>query len=386
MEEGVKERVLHVMANLSVGGAEVHLLALLRGLLATGEVEVALAYYRERPDEARSLAEDFRAAGVKLYDLGLNDRPAELSVRANPAAALGRLAAAIRDFRPDVLHTHLSRVTIGDALLARAVGVNRVVTSVHTNEIYFQHPFWSRALRQAGRFGTRYIAISHAVSAALQTYLGVPERKIDVVYYALDLDEFAAGRATVRAELGAGDDEVLIGTVGRMTEQKGQKYLVEAMPEVLRQFPRARLAIVGHDTGARDALEAQVRSAGLEDRVRLVGYRDDVAAVMSSMDLFVLPSLWEGFGLVLLEAMSLSRPIVATTVDSIPEIVVDGETGFLVPPRDPAALAAAICRMLSDPEMARSMGVAGRRRAETAFSMERMIQETLDVYAATRGV
>lgn len=370
----MKQRVLHIIANLSVGGAEVHLLALLRGLVASGEVEVGLAFYRERPDEARSLLEDFRAAGVRVYDLGL---------RRNPLTAWWRLRRVISDYQPDLVHTHLSRVTLGDAPLARLGGIRRIVISVHTNEWYFQHPVWRALLRQSGRAGTRYIAISEAVRSALQRYLGVPREKIDRVYYSLDLDSFAREARDVREELGLAPDELVIGTVGRMDVQKGQQYLIAAVPEIRARFPRSRLVIVGHDTGARAGLERQVRELGLEDAVMLVGYRSDVASMMSAMDVFVLPSLWEGFGLVLLEAMSLERPIIATTVDSIPEIIVPPESGILVPPRDTPALVEAICELLDDSAKARSLGLGGRRRAAQAFSVERMIRETLDVYAAT---
>ncbi|MFN8448235.1 MAG: glycosyltransferase family 4 protein [Anaerolineae bacterium] len=138
--------------------------------------------------------------------------------------------------------------------------------------------------------------------------------------------------------------------------------------------------IIAGDGSQRAALESEAQALGVRDRVHFLGWRDDATAVLAALDVLLMPSLWEGFGLVMLEAMAQTTPIIGSAVSAIPEVVVDGETGLLVPPRDSAALADALARMLGDPALRRHMGLLGQDRVETAFSVERMAAETVAVY------
>jgi glycosyltransferase involved in cell wall biosynthesis len=171
--------------------------------------------------------------------------------------------------------------------------------------------------------------------------------------------------------------------VGRLTEQKGINYLLEAWAQVHPVLPQAVLIIAG-DGPLRDSLKQQ--AAPLGESVRFLGWRTDGPTIMADCDTLVLPSLWEGFGLVTLEAMALSRPVIASRVGALPEIVLNGETGLLVPPSNPKALADALCRLLGDPAYARILGQAGRTRLEKHFSVTRMAKQHALVYkeAASR--
>ena len=373
---GDRPRVLHLIANLSVGGAEMHLLYLTEGLVRAGDFDVAVAYVRESPDEARSLVPDFKKLGVPLTDLEMTSL---WDVR-----AAGRFQTLLRRFRPHLVHTHLFRANVVGIPMA---WLNRVptVASVHNVERHFLRPTGRWLYR--GLFGRtdRVIAISDAVKRAIANDIHVPPEKIERVYYGMPFERATtASPADLGREFGWESGPYIV-TVGRLTEQKGHRYLIEAMAEVCRSIPSARALIIGHDGGLRSDLEAMVRRLGLERNVTIAGYRDDIAELIAGADLFALPSLWEGFGLVLVEAMASGRAVVASAVDSIGEIVVDGETGLLVPPADPHALAGALLRALHDSEATRTMGEAGRERALTTFTVAEMVRRTQEVYAHVLG-
>jgi glycosyltransferase involved in cell wall biosynthesis len=172
--------------------------------------------------------------------------------------------------------------------------------------------------------------------------------------------------------------------VARLDPQKGHPYLIEAMRGVLERFPDARLVLVGAaQQGSEEyvaALREQAAGAELVGKVAFAGERQDVPRLMAAADVFVLASLWEGFGLVFAEAMGAGTPVVGTRVSGVPEVVEDGETGFLVPPRDPQALAGALIRLLGDPAERRRMGNNGYRRVRERFAAPRMVEQTLAVY------
>jgi glycosyltransferase involved in cell wall biosynthesis len=185
----------------------------------------------------------------------------------------------------------------------------------------------------------------------------------------------------VRRECGIPDDIPLIGTVGRLSKQKGQTHLIRSIALVLKSVNEARLLIVGHDDqGLRPLLEAEIKRLGLTENVTLTGFREDVPDIMAAIDIFCLPSLWEGFGLVLLEAMAQARPVVASRVGSIPEVVLDGQTGILVEPGDEVALARALTELLVDQDRALNLGLAGKRRQEEVFSRQAMVRRTEKLY------
>ena len=215
------------------------------------------------------------------------------------------------------------------------------------------------------------IAESHAGKAVLVHDYGYPEARTVVVHNGLDAEAFeenARAAMPVRQELGLAADRAVIVTAARLAREKGHRYLLAAMPAIHDRFPDVCLLIAG-DGPLRGDLERLVETIGLVQSVRFLGWRHDMPGVLAAADLVVLPSLWEPFGLVLLEAMALRKPVVGSAVGGIPEVVVDGETGYLVPPADHAALSAKVVQLLSSPEARNAMGRAGRQRVEKHFSL-----------------
>jgi glycosyltransferase involved in cell wall biosynthesis len=175
-----------------------------------------------------------------------------------------------------------------------------------------------------------------------------------------------------------------VGNVAHLADHKGQRYLVEAVPEVLRSVPRARFVIVGEGELEGD-LRARAAALGLGARLLFTGFRTDVPAVLDALDLFVMPSHLEGLGTAVLDALAAGKPVVAAAAGGIPEIVEDGRHGLLVPPRDPGRLARAIVRLLQNPELASQLATEGLRRVRESFSVDAMVAGNLAVYREVAG-
>lgn len=370
-----KTHILHLINTFSVGGAENHLLSLVRGL-SREKYDITVAFFKEEAQEARSLVPDFQALGVPVVDL-------QMSGPIDPAA-LVRLAALLRRERFDILHTHLFRADVLGAVIGRLMGVPIVLSSVHSRPPFFlRNPIKALLNRFSARLDDRVIVISDAIGRYLTQRINLDPQKMVRIHYGLERQDShaTAEPARVRRAFGLANEIPLIGTVARLEPEKGQDVLVRAMPRVLERVPAAHLLLIGHDwQGFRDELQALAEGLGVADYVTFAGFRSDVPRLLPGLDLFVVPSRAEGFGLVLLEAMQWDLPIVATTAGSIPEIVLDGETGRLVPPDAPAPLAEAIVELLADPERAAALGRAGGRRLREHFTWERMIRETEAVY------
>jgi glycosyltransferase involved in cell wall biosynthesis len=289
-----------------------------------------------------------------------------------------RLVARFRRWRPDIVHTHLLHADLFGIPAARLARVPAVVSTKH-NDDPFRHGVVGKVDWALSRMADRVIVISDHLRRFYRDVEGLPAEKLTRIHYGLEADGVPADGAAVRREFRLAPEAPLAGVVARLEEQKGHRYLLEAFVRVRAAVPGARLLIVGLGP-LRPALERQAATLGLADAVIFTGFRDDVDRIMAALDLFVLPSLWEGFGLVLLEAMRAGKAIVATAVSAIPEIVADGHTGVLVPPSDADALAAAIVRLLRSPELRGMMGRAGRERLQAEFGVERMVEQTSEIY------
>jgi glycosyltransferase involved in cell wall biosynthesis len=226
------------------------------------------------------------------------------------------------------------------------------------------------------------IAISdHVARFTIARGVRQPSR-VRRVYHGLETpvtDELEREGARIRRELGVAAGDFLVGNVGRLAPQKGQRHLIGAMPMLLARVPSAHALIAGGGD-LEDYLRDLADEVGVAERVHVLGPRRDVPALMHAIDAFVMPSIWEGFGLVLLEAMAAARPIVASRVATIPEVVVDGETGLLVPPGDAAALAEALARLAASSDLRRELGERGRERLSREFSVEKMVGDTELLY------
>ena len=309
-----------------------------------------------------------------------------LAIEAESFAHVGRLrtlAAFMRRIRPDVVNPHLFRSTAVAAPLARAIGIGRVVETYHGREAWRQGALRGRfvADRLIARLVTRVIAVSRGAADFLVHGKGYPPDKVVVVPNGRDLTRFTPGahREVVRKELGLDRDAPVVGVVGRLETQKGHVYLLEAWPEVVRAHPDARLLVVGEGS-LHDALVDQARRAHVAESVIFTGFRSDVPRLLDAIDVLALPSLHEGMPLTVIEAAAAGRPVVATAVDGTPEVVREGETGALVPPADPAALARALLAMLGDADAAERMGREAYRWAHERFDVDAHVEATARVY------
>jgi glycosyltransferase involved in cell wall biosynthesis len=364
-------RVLQFITSLDRGGAENHLLALLTHAdRSTFDFELAI----------------LRGEGELLPAFRDVDLPIHLvkaRARFDPFA-LRRLVALLQRGHFDIIHSHLFRADIYAALAVAQLGERAplLVSTRHNDDRFFLNPFIGMAHYLVSARQDLIIAISDHI-ARFTVSRGVRDpARVRRVYHGLEptvtqaLERDGQG---IRADLGLAPDDFLVGNVGRLALQKGQRHLIAAMPLLLERVPRAHAVIAGGGD-----LEEYLRDLSLEvgvsDRVHVLGPRRDVPALMHAIDVFAMPSIWEGFGLVLLEAMAAGCPIVASRVATIPEVVVDGETGLLVPAGDPVALAEAIADLAHDSVRARRMGEAGRQRLRQQFSIEKMVGDTELLY------
>lgn len=357
-------RVLHVITGIDVGGAENHLLSLCEGLVERG-FDVTVAYLKGEGE----LARQFRDAGCDVVRIGIRADVDPVGF----ARLLGHVAR--RDY--DVVHGHLFHGNVYGVTAGTLAGVPVVVSSKHNDP-----PFWDE---QPYRFVhdltvnrvDRVFPISENVARYLEETTSVPPERVQTIRYGIDTSPFdsVADVPAVRSEFGGAE---LVGTVARLTEQKDLGTLVRAFARVAGEHD-AHLAIVGRGE-RRDELERIAADCGVSSAVTFTGFREDVPALMGAFDVFVLPSRWEGLGVVFLEAMAAGTPVVASDTSAIPEVVDDGTTGFLCPPGDVEAFADRISALLSDDELRTRMGEAGRERVESEFSVDRMVDEMAAAY------
>ena len=293
-------------------------------------------------------------------------------------AAAWRLSRLLKELRPDVVHAHDPH---GVAMAAIALSMSTLPTRprlIASRRVDF-HLRGSALSRWKYRQVDCFICASEAIRTMLVGD-GVAKRRTVTVHEGIDLARVkAAPPAELHQELWLPHDAPIVGNVAALVPHKGQKYLIGAVARLLRDEPDTRVVIAGEGE-LQAALVQQIRHHHLEKHVILAGFRPDILSLHKAFDVFVLSSVTEGLGTSLLDAMACARPVVATSVGGIPEVVVDGETGFLVPPRDPEALAAAIGRLISDRGLREKMGAAGLARVQSAFSAEHMVRNTLRVY------
>lgn len=295
---------------------------------------------------------------------------------ADPVTAW-RLARAARRHRVDIIHAHTSHAHSYACWVRMLARRGRVVVSRRVDFAPSDNPFTRWKYAQPDR----YLTVSGCIAEVLRAY-GVAPDRIQVVYSSQDPSRLEA-EPIDRAALGIADlqpEDPLLLCPAALVGHKDHATLIAAMPDVLAAHPRARLLLAG-EGALRSQIEGQARALGVDERVHLLGRRDDVPALLRTADLFVLSSQMEGLGGAIVEAMFAGLPVVACGAGGIPEVVVDGETGLLAPPRDPGTLARRIVQLLDDPALARRLAVAAKERAHERFTADRMTAATLDAYA-----
>jgi glycosyltransferase involved in cell wall biosynthesis len=368
-------RVLHVITEINRGGAENHLFELVKGQLGRG-LDVLVAHLKRDDYWAVPL----RGLGARVEPLGL--------IRYGDLGPIARLRRLIKVWQPHVVHAHLPPGELYARLALLGSGSIPFIISKHNDEPFYRGLGHLALGRWVARRAACVIAISDAVRSYVGPQLSIPFARLAVVHYGIDPGPYAAvdgeTRSAIRAGWGIQPEELVIGTVARLFPQKAVHVLLHAYATYRKRGRRpARLVIVG-----RGPLEQELKSIAAKLNIGAdivwVGFREDVPAVMMAFDTFVLTSSYEGFGLVLLEAMAAARPVIATAVSAIPEIVQDNVTGLLCPPGDHARIGAAMIQ-LEDPDERARLGSAGKVRAIEQFSLERMVASTISLYQSCVG-
>ena len=300
------------------------------------------------------------------------------------ASRVPALARMLRSERPAVFHAHQTWPISCKWALAAACAA-RVPAVVATAQLFVEIPMgWSRRLQlgMLSRGIDRVIAVSEDTRRNWIESLNWPADRVEVVPNAIEVD-VSVGNGEVAAARAALDDDSgrpLALVPARLDSGKGHEYLLDAA----ERLPGVRFACVG-DGPFRARLTRRAEERGVADRVEFLGFRRDVPVLLRAADIVVLPSLYEGLPLSLIEAMVAARPVVATAVGGTPELVVHDETGLLIPPRDPVALADAVERVASDPDLADALGSAGAERARRRFSSQAMVAAVATLYAEILG-
>jgi len=360
--------VLYLITELNIGGAEKVVAKIAAHLQKDRYNALVSCLY-----DPGLVADEILKSGIQVVNLGARDKW--------DVGAAGRLFRLLKRENIQILHSHLFHANLLGRIAGKMAGVPIIISTRHNVELGGK----GRELLNRWTIGCSdvTIAVSEQVRDAEMRWMGLSPRRLVTIYNGIDIERFKnldpKEANAFRHELHIDQDAPLIGVIARFHRQKGHSILLDTSPSILDRFPSAKILLVG-EGGTRVAIEEKVQKLGLSDFILPTGIRQDIPHVLSALDLFVLPSLWEGMPIVLLEAMAAGLPVVATRVGGVPELVEDGATGLLVPAHDPEALAKAIIALLQDRERAEAMGQAGRERVERYFSVERMVQQTEALY------
>ena len=350
--------LLHLITSLNIGGTEKYLLTIAKRQKT--RYNLFVGFLKERG----KMADELEREQIPVYYLG------------NP----GRLYRFLRKENIHLLHTHLYRANILGRPIGRAAKVPIILSSQQSIDGWkrFYH-FWLDGW--TSRFARYIIANSQAARKVLINRERISKRKIRVIYSTIEAStlSFQANRAKVKKNIGLKDNTIIIGCIARLHPEKGVQYIPAIGQKLKRRIPHRKLLIIG-DGPLRKRLENQIADLGLSENILFLGWREDVGDLLSIMDVFFLPSQEESFPRAVLEALTMGRPVVATDVGGVGEIIQDRIHGLLVPPRNPDALAQAILRMLENRKEAREMASRGRRRVETHFPLNRMLKKTEGLY------
>jgi len=367
-------RVLHLISTLDPGGAEKHLADLCTRMKKSG-IEVHVVYLKGDGN----LSKAFNNMNIPTYKIPLE------RWLALPGALIQFIRLTL-SIKPDLVHTHLLKADGVGALACMLLPKIILISSKHNDEAWLKHPFYSWMHGFISLRANRIITISDWVLKYMSDRGRVSRGKMQPIYYGLEPHSIDSHQAkTIRKEWGIAPDEFLIGSVARLVPQKDPETLLRAFKKLLHTIPKARLVLVGRafDPLYEAKLRNITRELGIVEKTRFIGFRHNVSEVLKALDLFVLPSRWEGFGLVLLEAMNAGTPIVASNASAIPEIIRHNFNGYLVEPGNPTALAQAITKILQDPARRQRYTANAQTVLKHKFDPDRMTSQTIEAYVET---
>lgn len=357
-------KIVQIIPSLGFGGAERDVARISIALKQAGEDCSVVCLY----DEGH-LAEQLRTAGVSVTALGCN-KSYGLSTKL-------QLLKYLKAHKPEVVHSHLIWWV---PIISRMAGISAIVVTEHGLSLWKSR---SRILceKLAAVFSCRMIAVAEAVRDIRVKQWGIPAKKVVTIPNCLDTSRFnfEVDTVSVKNELGIEQSRKIILSVGSLLPVKGYRYLLEAACEIFAKIPDVDIVLAG-DGELLSELKHQVNVQGIAERVKFLGYRQDIERILKASDIFVMPSLREGTSIAILEAMAANTPIVATAVGGNPEVIIDGKTGILVPPADSKALAKAIITLLTDNEQASSFARAAKERVENVYHPQKNIENLRRLY------
>jgi len=364
--------IVHLVTSLEVGGAQHNMLLGLPNLDPTRYKHILISIM-----DRMQMKQQFQQAGVEVHSL-------DLRKKTDVTAAL-RLRSLLNTIRPDILHTYLIHGNVLGRIVGRLTGVPTIIGSELT-------------IGQAGRIGKLATKLTNPLTDAVEVNsetggksvianLGVPEEKIEVILPGLDLDAFGQTdqRVQTRNDIGVDDNEHLVLYIGRLRAVKGVEFGIRAVAKAFEQNPKMKLALAG-EGDQRKQLEALSAELGIENNVKFLGVRKDLPNVLSACDSVIMPSLTEGFPRVAIEAMASSKPVIATNVGGVPEAIIDGQSGILVPSKDVEAMTDALISVSTNFELAKRLGVAARQRTEHRFAASNYVARLDEMYRRLAGL
>jgi glycosyltransferase involved in cell wall biosynthesis len=378
-----KMKILHIIARLCVSGAVIHVVDLSAGFDPLG-FESQVVAGRENPGEG-SLLDYALSQGVQ--PIFIPEMAAEFSIKPQDLQALIKLYRLIREQKPHIVNTHTAKA----GFLGRiAAYMARVPVVIHTYHGHVLHGYYGqvkndvlrRMERALGHLTNCIIAVDPQVKRDLVGYRVAPPEKIVVIPYGLHLEPYLAcdrHRGEFRRELRLPIEAKLVGIVGRIFPIKNHRLFLDAATLVAQREPRTRFAIVG-DGILRPEMENHAHRTGIADKIVFTGWRQDLPRVYADLDLLAVTSNNEGTPFSAIEAMAAGCPVVATQVGGLPDLICEGQTGYLVPPGDAHAVAEAMLRLLHASETARRMGKAARARVKDCYAIQRLIRDTEQLY------
>jgi glycosyltransferase involved in cell wall biosynthesis len=381
-------RVAHVITRMIIGGAQENTLYTCLDLMRLYGDDVLLVTGPQTGPEG-SLLERAKGEGVPLAILPALRREIQPLAEARAYAAIKR---TLRDFRPDVVHTHSAKGGVLGRAAAHALGVKAIIHTVHGAPF---HPYQGRGVRAAYRAAERFAAKRcHAmVSVAdamtdLMVNAGVaPREKFTTIYSGMEIEPFLAAdehREAVRRELGFSEEHVVVGKIARLFHLKGHEYVIRAAGPVIARHPQVRFLFVGNGI-LREQLERQIAEAGLSEHFRFTGLVPPprIPSLIGAMDILVHASLREGLARALPQALIAGKPAVSYDIDGAREVVIPGQTGYLLPPQSVEPMSEALSQLAGDPELRRRLGGEGRARFTDLFRHETMTRKLRELYEQT---
>lgn len=363
--------ILHIVPKLSTWGGVGNQLLLLLKNYARDEFLPIVCSLRDKG----VVGEEIEDLGIEVICLNRDFK------RGFYWTVVKELRTLMKQRNIQIVRTHEYRANLHGRLAALLAKVPCIVGSVHNVYNARDKKLNRRILnRYLGIFTDRVVAVSEEVKKEIVRYDSVPENKVAVIYNGVDRKRFVDIDAqSIRSEFHIPKSTPIIGTVGRFFPQKGQKYLLEAVAKVRNKFPHIAVFVIG-DGSLKEELQDHTKKLNIEQNIIFTGVRRDIPALLSAMDIFIFPSLWEGFGNALVEAMAAGKPIIATDIPSVREILDSGKSGIVVPPANSEAIARSLDLLLSDRALAENLGNAARERALSSFTIDSTVRGYSSLY------